>query len=265
MHALSAFSFKGGRNLNTIIWKRRNSISWVILNRPQVRNAVNFEMMDELHDVLDEIEKTNDKLLIITGNGDKAFCSGGDLSSFHSLHTEEEAFSMLSKMGNVLKKLFLFKKPTIALLNGVAVGGGCELATACDIRIAKKNIKFGFVQGKLGITTGWGGGTMLFERVPSSVALDYLLSSQIHTSEKGFEDGFIQFLLEEGDLKEECENVLAPYLNQSVDVLTAYKEMWLRRLDSGKIVENIDKEIRNCAKLWESDEHHQAVQNFLKK
>jgi len=222
-------------------------------------------MIDELNEALCEIEQSEDKMLVITGAGDKAFCSGGDLSSFHALKTEEEAFSMLSKMGNVLKKLFLFKKPTVALLNGVAVGGGCELAAACDLRIAKRNIKFGFVQGKLGITTGWGGGTMLFERVRSSVALDYLLSSQLIGSEKGFEDGFIQFLLDDGDVKAACEKILAPYMDKSARVLAAYKQIWLRRLDTEKIVKNIDEEIRSCARLWESDEHHEAVQNFLKK
>lgn len=252
--------------MKTIRWERQGGISWVTLNRPQVRNAVNFEMMDELNAALSEIEKTEDKLLVITGAGGQAFCSGGDLSSFHSLHTEEEALSMLSKMGQVLKRLFLFKKPTVALLNGAAVGGGCEIAAACDLRIAKKNIKFGFVQGKLGITTGWGGGTMLFERVPSSVAIDYLCSSQLITGEKGYEDGFIHLLLdEEGDLKEACEKALEPFISKSLGVLEAYKQMWLRRLDTDKILRNIDDEIRTCAKLWESDEHHEAVRNFLNK
>lgn len=257
--------YLGGLKLNTLVWERKNDISWIILNRPHIRNAVNFEMMEELTNVLDEIEKTNDKVLIITGSGERAFCSGGDLSLFHALHTEQEAYSMLSKMGNVLRRLFFFQKPTIALLNGAAVGGGCELATACDFRIAKRGVKFGFVQGTLGITTGWGGGTMLFERISASIALDYLLSSQVIASEKGWKDGYIQFLLGEGDVKEECEKAIASYLNQSADVLSAYKKMWLNRIDKNKIVQNIEKEIQRCAKLWESDEHHQAVQKFLNK
>lgn len=252
--------------MNTISLERRNGILWLTLNRPEVRNAVNFEMIDELNDTLSEIEQSEDKMLVITGAGDKAFCSGGDLSSFHALKTEDEAFSMLSKMGNVLKRLFLFPKPTVALLNGVAVGGGCEIATACDIRIAKKNMKFGFVQGRLAITTGWGGGTMLFERVTPSVALEYLCSAQLITSEKGFEDGFIQTLIDdESNLIKTCENVLEPFVSKSAGVLAAYKRMWLNRLDTDKIMKNIDEEIRMCAKLWESDEHHEAVQNFLKK
>lgn len=255
----------GGYALKTLVWERSNGISWITLNRPEIRNAVNYNMMDELVAVLSEIENTNDKLLVITGSGERAFCSGGDLSLFHSLHTEQEAYSMLSKMGSVLKHLFLFKKPTVALLNGAAVGGGCELATACDFRIAKRGVKFGFVQGSLGITTGWGGGTMLYERITPSLALHYLLSSQLFSSEKGFEEGFIHFLIEEGNLKDQCEETLAPYLNQSADVLSAYKKMWLHRLHTSKVLESIDKEIRNCAKLWESDEHHDAVQKFLKK
>lgn len=253
----------GDNTMKTLIWERNNGVSWIILNRPEIRNAVNYEMMDELQTVLTEIEKSNDKLLILTGSGERAFCSGGDLSLFHSLHTEQEAYAMLSKMGKVLKQIFFFPKPTVAFLNGAAVGGGCELATACDIRMARPGIKFGFVQGTLGITTGWGGGTMLYERISSSHAFDYLLSSQIQTSEKGFEDGFIQFLITSKSVREECEKALTPYLNQSADVLSAYKQMWLNRLDKEKINENLEKEIRTCSKLWESDEHHEAVQKFL--
>ncbi|MFA8437600.1 enoyl-CoA hydratase/isomerase family protein [Pueribacillus sp. YX66] len=251
--------------MKTLVWERRKGISWITLNRPEIRNAVNYDMMDELSTVLTEIENTNDQLLVITGSGERAFCSGGDLTLFHSLHSEQEAYAMLSKMGSVLKQLFLFKKPTVALLNGAAVGGGCELATACDFRIAKRGVKFGFVQGTLGITTGWGGGTMLYERITPTLALHYLLSSQLISSEKGFEEGFIHFLIEEGDLKEQCEKILTPYLNQSNDVLSAYKQMWLQRLHRSKVLGNIEKEIKTCAKLWESDEHHDAVQKFLNK
>lgn len=251
--------------MKTLEWERKDGISWIKLNRPEIRNAVNYDMMDELLEVFSQIEETNDKLLVITGNGERAFCSGGDLSLFHSLHTEQEAYTMLAKMGHVIKQLFLFKKPTIALLNGAAVGGGCELATACDFRIAKRGIKFGFVQGTLGITTGWGGGTILYERLSQSQAMHYLYSSQLFTSEQGFEDGFIHKLVEEGNIYEQCEEVLSPYLAQSADVLQAYKQMWVDRLKQTNILENMDNEIRRCAKLWESDEHHEAVQKFLNK
>lgn len=251
--------------LNTIKWEREKCVSWITLARPEIRNAVNYEMMEELEEVLQQIEQTNDKALVITGSGDRAFCSGGDLSLFQSLHTAQEAYSMLSVMGNVLKRLFLFPKPTIALLNGTAVGGGCELATACDFRIAKRTTKHGFVQGSLGITTGWGGGTMLYERTSSQTALTYLLSAQVFSAEYGYEHGFIYSLIDGENVKEECLAVLEPFLKQSAQVLEAYKQIWLNQLDLGKLEENIEKEIVACSTLWESDEHHNAVQKFLNK
>ncbi len=251
--------------MHTIILKQERGIAWIVLNRPEIRNAVNYEMMEELDQALSEIENSNAKLLVLTGGGARSFCSGGDLTLFQALHTEQEAYGMLSRMGQVLKRLFLFKKPTVALLNGTAVGGGCELAAACDFRIAKRGAKFGFVQGTLAITTGWGGGTILYERIPASVAMDYLLSSRLIPAEKGYEDGFIHHLMDEGNMQEQCEKILAPYLKQSANVLAAYKQMWLHRLPISKLLESMDKEIRNCAKLWESDEHHEAVQKFLNK
>lgn len=252
--------------MNTLKWKQEDGISWITLNRPELRNAVNYEMMDELDEILHKIEATDDKIVVMTGSGNRAFCSGGDLSLFHSLYTEAEAYGMLSKMGKILKRIFLFPKPTVALLNGVAVGGGCELITACDFRIARKNAKFGFVQGSLEITTGWGGGTMLFERLKPHDAMTYLMTSQIFTAEKGFEDGFIHHLIDDDEsLEDGLGQFLTPYLKQSANVLSAYKKIWLNKFDLATFEENVEKEIRNCSKLWEKEEHHAAVRRFLNK
>jgi len=251
--------------MNTIRWERDSGVSWLALNRPKIRNAINYEMMDELDQVLDQIESSSDKFVVITGSGERAFCSGGDLSLFHSLYTEEEAYRMLSKMGKVLRKLFLFPKPTLALLNGVAVGGGCELATSCDFRVAKKGIAFGFVQGTLEITTGWGGATMLYERMPPHLAHDYLMTANMISAEKGYQDGFVHHLIEEEDLREGCLEFLQPYLKLSDSVLAAYKNVWLSRFDRKHLEERFEMEIRQCAKLWESEAHHEAVQRFLQR
>ena len=80
---------------------------------------------------------------------------------------------MLSKMGGILYKIATFKKPTIAILNGSAIGGGCELATAFDFRLARSGVKLGFVQASLGITTGWGGASLLLEKIPHNQLCNY--------------------------------------------------------------------------------------------
>lgn len=248
-----------------ILWHIENNIGWITLNRPSVRNAINFEVMEKLSSLLNTAKLDDDvKVLIITGTGTKAFCSGGDLSAFHSLKTEEEAFGMLSKMGNVLDELFFFPKPTAALINGSAVGGGCEIAAACDIRLARAEAKVGFIQGKLGITTGWGGGSYLLERIGQTEAMDLLYSSSPITAKQGMDRGFIQYVIK-GSSKKETERYLERYTAQPLGVLTSYKTLQLKRFDQQKIKQNVLHEIRRCAKLWASDEHHRRVEAFLKK
>ena len=99
---------------------------------------------------------------VLTGEGNEAFFAGGDLSEVHKLRTAQETFPILSSMADLLYKLSTLPMPVIALVNGVAVGGGCEIAMACDYRLISSKAKAGFIQGTLSITTGWGGATLLF-------------------------------------------------------------------------------------------------------
>jgi enoyl-CoA hydratase len=247
------------------IIKKEQGLLQFIINRPSKRNAVNYEVMEGLEKALEECEKNEDiKLLVITGTGENAFCSGGDLSLFRHLKTEDESYAMLSKMGKIVTRLALLSKPTIAVINGIAIGGGCELATACDFRISKKEARMGFVQGDLAITTGWGGSTLLLEKMPTPKALSLLMSARIHTAQIMHDVGFVEELLD--DTRPILEvPFIQSLLNKSTGVLTAYKSHFLSKLDRTKIERNIESEIVRCSKLWALDEHHQAVQRFLEK
>lgn len=242
-----------------------DGIVWFTINRQEKRNAINYEVMDALQETIHLVEENDKvKVLVLTGAGQQAFCSGGDLSEFHRLHTKEEAYQMLSKMGAILYSLLTISKPTVALLNGSAVGGGCELATACDFRYAKTGIKAGFIQGTLGITTGWGGATMLFEKLPYTHALDLLLKARRMPSEQLHEYGWIHSLISENkEIKEECRKLLEPYLAQSAPVLRAYKQAAVQKWKTEEFRGRFFAEIEQCAVLWESDEHEEAVRTFL--
>ncbi|WP_096199245.1 enoyl-CoA hydratase/isomerase family protein [Bacillus sp. FJAT-45350] len=245
---------------------RESGIAWVTLNRPDKRNAIDFEVMELLHQVLTEVEENDDdKILVIRGAGDQAFCSGGDLSIFHNLHTKEQAQEMLSKMGEVLFRLFFFPKPTVAVINGSAVGGGCEIASACDFRIAAPHVKIGFVQGTLGITTGWGGATMLLQRLNQVEAMEMLLSCKRYSADEARDIGFIHRVMYEADFSKGCCNWLSSFTKQSGGVLKAYKHRWCDQFDKEDIKRRMAKEIDECSTLWASDEHHEAVQRFLAK
>lgn len=242
----------------------QNGYAWFTINRPEKRNAIDYDVMNQLKEAIDTV-KQNDEChaFIITGKGGKAFCSGGDLTVFHALHTKEEAYRMLSKMGEILYSLMTLPKPTVALINGAAIGGGCEIASACDYRLAKIDSKMGFVQGKLAITTGWGGATMLFEKLPYEYALNMLMSASIYSAKEAFEIGFVHKLLDNENIEEQCTEFLKPLTRVHLNVTKAYKMALISKWEHLNVKERMFQEIKQCSKLWESDEHHQAVSEFL--
>ncbi|MFC7372061.1 enoyl-CoA hydratase/isomerase family protein [Fictibacillus iocasae] len=250
----------------SVLYEVKDEIAWLTINRPQIRNAVNFEVMALMKQYIKQAaEAANVKILVVTGSGAKAFCSGGDLSAFHSLNSAAEAHVMLSEMGSVLKALFYFPKLSAALLNGAAVGGGCEMASACDIRLSAGGVKVGFIQGSLGISTGWGGGSYLLERMPASEALDMLCSASLFTAKQAYEKKFLQYVFKDNDLKGAAAAYLKRYTAQPLGVIQSYKQLFLDRVDRGTLEGRVAEEIKRCSYLWESDEHHERVRRFLGK
>lgn len=244
------------------IEEQEQGILLFTITREEKRNAVNYEVMEGLEKAIQLAQKPSIKALVITGEGERAFCSGGDLSVFHELKTEEQAYQMLSKMGEILFNLAMLPKPTFALINGVAVGGGCEIAAACDFRIARKGISAGFIQGNLAITTGWGGGTLLLERLPVSNGMKMLVEARKFTVDELIELGYIQYIYEGLPLEGLHEALETTFLLEG-GVLRAYKEMLIRKWEMSKLKERIKKEIRSCAVLWASEAHHKQVGKFL--
>ncbi|MBA4537627.1 enoyl-CoA hydratase/isomerase family protein [Bacillus aquiflavi] len=247
-----------------IIEKRSDNYILFTINRHEKRNAISFEVMDGLEKAINLAKEQNVKALVITGAGESAFCSGGDLSVFHGLKTEEQAYGMLSKMSNILYRLLTLEIPTVALMNGVAVGGGCELAISCDYRIAKEGIKAGFVQGYLAITSGWGGGTMLVEKMQSNHAEQMLMEAKLNHTDKLLQIGFIDSVYS-GDSLEACEQFLKNMTDKQVEVLKAYKSILIRKWEQSNLKGRIDEEVRRCAVLWADEAHHEAVANFIAK
>lgn len=248
----------------TLFTVDENGYAWFTINRPEKRNAIDYDVMQQLNEAIVKVKEIDEcRAFIITGKGDKAFCSGGDLSLFHSLHTKEEAYPMLARMGEILYSLLTLPIPTVALLNGTAIGGGCEIASACDYRLAKMDSKVGFVQGKLAITTGWGGASMLYEKLPYHQALEMLMSAKTFSGEQAFEIGFVHKLLENENIEDQCKGFLKTLTGVHVSVLKAYKSALISKWVASGMKERMFKEIEQCSVLWESDEHHQVVAAFL--
>lgn len=236
------------------------------IKRIEKHNAINSEVMEGLEKAISYVkEHEHVKVFALTGDGDRSFCSGGDLSEFHALRTEEEAFSMLNKMGMILYNLATLPIPTIAIVNGTAVGGGCEIATACDFRLVTKKARAGFIQGTLAITTGWGGASYLFERgLKTDDAFKMLLEAKPLYADDLLRNGWASKLYE-GNKLQALDDFVTNMQLIHVDVHKAYKAILLDKWKSTNLYNRVVNEINQCAKLWEQDAHHKAVEAFLNK
>ncbi|MET3698095.1 enoyl-CoA hydratase/carnithine racemase [Bacillus oleivorans] len=242
-----------------------NNVLVFVITREHVLNAVNDQVMDGLNQACDIIRTDPDySLFVITGEGERAFCSGGDLREFHALKTANQSVQMLQKMAHILHNIATLPVPVIGLLNGTAVGGGMEIASACDWRYARETGKYGFIQASLSITTGWGGGTLLLEKFPPHLALEWLAKGEKRAASDWQQDRFFNNIFSGKPFdffEKECHSMLK---TQS-DVLRSYKEVFLKKIDQPSLLDRMLNEAKNCSLLWESNAHHEAVTQFLQK
>lgn len=234
----------------------------ICLNRPEKNNAVSQEMTKELMKVLEEAKEDTLKFLVVTGKG-SMFCAGGDLHDLHGDLTTEEAFSLLYPMKEVLFELVNFPVPTIGLLNGSALGGGCELATACDVRMAKASGKYGFVQTSLGILPGWGGGALLYEKMNPDFAMNWIMEAGVYTADYLMQHGWLHKVVPTDAWYEQSEDMLKPYISKSYDQMKMLKLQYKKKISSPGLSSLMSEEVRNSASLWETPEHKEALRKFL--
>lgn len=234
----------------------------IFLNRPAKRHAISGEMTALFKMKLDQARQDNVKFLVITASGDDLFCAGGDLHYLHGELTAEEAFSRLFPMKEVLYEIAAFPVPTICLLNGDAFGGGCEIATACDIRITRESGRFGFIQSTIGITPGWGGGALLYEKVAPDFAFHWLMEGKVFSAPALKERGWIHHLAAE-EVWANREALLRPYTAKSHKQMKILKAQYKKKLSISRLSSLMNEEVENCASLWDSPEHKEAIRKFI--
>ena len=174
-----------------LLYENDNGIGIVTLNRPKAMNALNTATLNELNSLLDVIAKDNTvKVVIITGGGEKSFVAGADITEMQALCAVEGR--ACGKLGQtVFTKLENLPQPVIAAVNGFALGGGCELAMACDIRIASEKAKFGQPEVSLGITPGFGGTQRLPRLVGKGIAKELLFTADIIDAAEAYRIGLV--------------------------------------------------------------------------
>ncbi len=183
-----------------LLLKIDNNIGLITINRPDKLNALNAETVTELFQVLKKLRQNDSvSVIIITGSGEKAFVAGADIAEI-SRHDEISGRIFATRGQRVYRYLEKLEKPVIAAINGFALGGGCELAMACHIRIASDNAKFGQPEINLGLLPGYGGTQRLPRLIGTTKALYFLLTGEMFDAQKALEMGLISEIVPQTEL-----------------------------------------------------------------
>lgn len=227
-----------------------DGLAIVTIDRPHARNAISLETMDRLDEALDGAAGAN--ALVIKGEGDKAFVSGGDLKELAALRTEAEAAAMAWRMRTVCDRIAGFPGPVLAALNGHALGGGAEVAVAADIRVAADDIKIGFNQVALEIMPAWGGAERLAALVGRSKALLLAGTGQILTAAEAERDGLVQRVVPRAEFEDAWRAIARKLAHRAAGEI--------KRVVSGA---SPDEAVAAFARLWVDDAHWIAADKVM--
>lgn len=190
-----------------LLYEKRDRIAYVTINRPDKLNALTAATMKELHDVFTSIAADDEVgVVILTGAGEKAFVAGADINEL-AVQRPVEGKRMSEYGQNVLRLIENLGKPVIAAINGYALGGGCELAMACTLRIASENARLGQPEVKLGIIPGYGGTQRLPRLVGKGIALELLLTGEMISAEEAHRIGLVNHVTRREELIPTAEKI----------------------------------------------------------
>ena len=210
--------------MNTLLCEEKeDGLFLVKLNRPDKLNALNTEMIGELDLLLDRLEKSGIKGLIITGEGTKAFAAGADISEMERM-TCDEAKDFSLRGNRVFRRIEQLPVPVIAAVNGYALGGGCELAMSCDIILCSVNAVFGQPETGLGVCPGFGGTVRLLRRIGMQAAKELIYSGRYIRAGEAAACGLVLKQTEKEDLLPEAEKLMRRFMKNSRKAISAAKK-----------------------------------------
>ncbi len=250
--------------MSSLLVEKENNVVFLTLNRPEKRNALNTELLASLKIALAALKDDQDiNALVITGAGDKAFSAGADIKE-QTGFTPEQAFNHMRWGQSIFDDIEGFPLPTIAMIDGFALGGGLELALACDMRFASTRSSFGNPEIKLGNHPGWGGTQRLPKLIGSSHARQMMFTGTPVDAERALRIGLINDVFPAQTLKDDVW--------QTVDAIARHYPPALRTLKSVVRVSEPDNayagmlaEAFGVSKLWGTNAQKEAQKEFLGK
>lgn len=208
--------------MNHILCTIEEQVAIVTINRPKVFNALNLEVLADLNAVLDRVEQEAVKVMILTGAGEKSFAAGADVPAIQPMTSEDAVhFSRTGhKAMNRLERSPFF---TIAAVNGYALGGGCEVAMACDMRVASTNAKLGIPEAALGLFPGFGGTQRLPRMIGLGRAKELLATAQSVSAAQALEWGLVNHVVEQAELLPFCRELAGKIIANSASAIRMAK------------------------------------------
>lgn len=244
--------------------RTHEGIAWVTLNRPDKLNALNRAMLEALAQALDSLEADSEVgVLVILGSGDRAFAAGGDIAEFRGL--DFEAAQSRALLGQALmNRIEAFPKPVIAAVQGWALGGGCELAMACHLRIASSTARFGLPEASIGLIPGYGGTQRLARLVGRGLALDMLLTGEPIDALRAKEAGLVSRVFPAEELRDEAERIARTLLARAPLALAADIAALHQGLDLD-LVEALQLEAVYFARISQTEDAREGTAAFVEK
>lgn len=249
--------------MKNITLEKRNHICILTINRPEALNALNIELLNELYEAVNDVNSDkNIRVLIITGTG-KAFVAGADISQMRDM-SPSEAMSFADLGNKVFTAIDELPIPVIAAINGYALGGGCELSLACDLRYASEKAKFGQPEVSLGITPGFGGTQRLSRAIGASRAMELILTGNTIDAKAALNIGLVNAVFEP-DLLIDKVVTIAEQIANNAPVAIAFSKAAIKRFECRRIHEDIEFEASCFSECFRTNDQKMAMSAFLEK
>jgi len=246
-----------------LLVERDGALGILTLNRPEKLNALNQDLRRRIKDALDALAHDPDvRVAIIHGQGDRAFVAGADVSEFASRTPVEQREA--SRMPRVYDAAAAFPKPLIAAIHGFCVGGGCELALACDVRVADRTARFSQAEIRLGLIPGGGGTQRLARLVGAGQALRIALTGDFIEAEEAFRIGLVEFLVDEGQHVEQARELAERMARWSPLAIRLAKQS-VRAAFETPLGAGLELERELFLAAFASDDGREGVQAFVEK
>jgi enoyl-CoA hydratase len=251
------------KDFETIRVERDDAVAILVIDRPEKRNALNATVRRELIRALDALrEDESCRVVVVTGAGEKAFVAGADIAEFAERTPVEQRAAMQER--RVFDELAGFPKPTIAMINGFALGGGCELAMACDIRIAGRSARLGQPEIRLGILPGGGGTQRLPRLVGPGRAMLMILTGELIDAVEAERIGLVDAVVDDGALRTRTMEIAAAIAAHSPLTLGLARQAVRASLEL-PLSAGLELERELFITAFTSDDRREGVQAFLEK